>query len=185
MLMKYGFNINGETYSEEDAYQTMMGCGDGTENPEVFDYDNNNNNNEDENDDDDDDDDFPKKFDDPNDSIITEKTGSLDGTWIPLPSYNSYFRLTFEDDLNEVPVNRPVNALLEVKNGQDADFDLIGFYPAVFGYYSYEDSTDVFTVDEGEYSGLHETSMAIVCKAKPMAHCTYSLFLRLKRPPMA
>lgn len=152
MLMKYGFNINGETYSEEDAYQTMMGCGDGTENPEVFDYDNNNNNNEDENDDDDDD--FPKKFDDPNDSIITEKTGSLDGTWIPLPSYNSYFRLTFEDDLNEVPVNRPVNALLEVKNGQDADFDLIGFYPAVFGYYSYEDSTDVFTVDEGEYSGF-------------------------------
>lgn len=154
MLMKYGFSINGETYSEEDAYQILMGCGDGTEMPEVVVPDGD----EDNDDEDDGDEEFPKYFDDDQDTLIIDDPMRPDGTWIPLPSYNSYFRLTFEDDLNEVTVGKPVNALLEVKNGQDAGFDLIGFYPAIFGYYTYEDSTDVFTVNEGEYSGFTQNA---------------------------
>lgn len=158
MLMKYGFSINGESYSEEDAYQMLMGCGDGAETPESVVP------GGDEDGDDgpggvDDDDDFPILFDDDtNDSIIVDDSDKLDGTWIPLPSYNSYFRLTFEDELKDVPVEKPVNALLEVKNGQDAGFDLLGFYPTAFGYYTYEDSTDVFVVNEGEFSGFTKTA---------------------------
>ncbi len=155
MLMKYGFSINGESYSEEDAYQMLMGCGDGTETPETVVPGDGEDNPDGE---DGEDDDFPIPFDDPNDSIIVDGSDKLDGTWIPLPSYNSYFRLTFEDELKDVPVEMPVKALLEVKNGQDAGFDLLGFYPTAFGYYTYEDSTDVFDVKEGEFSGFTKTA---------------------------
>ena len=154
MLMKYGFNISGETFSEEDSYQMLMGCGDGTETPEFIpESDDSDGDNDGENDDD-----LPEKFEEDNDSVIGGDKPSVDGTWIPLPSYDSYMRLTFEDELDEVPTGKPVKALLEVKNGLEASFDLIGFYPTILGYYTYEDSTDVFTVEEGTFTGFTKTN---------------------------
>ncbi len=151
MLMEYGFHINGETFSEEDAYQMLMGCGDATGTPEFVP-------DPKDDDDDDDDDDGTVIFDEDDDPELGDEVTAMDGTWIPLPSYNSYMRLTFEDALENVPVDKPVKALLEVKNGQDAGFDLMGFYPTIHGYVTYADSTDVFTVEEGAYSGFTKTS---------------------------
>ena len=147
LLMKYGFNINGETYSEDDTYQVLMGCGDGTQQPVVEpkpqpDLD----------------DDSTKyvPFPIPNDSIIVHE--DTDTIKTPLPTYGSYMSLTFVDDLDEVCVGQSVEAVLEVKNGQEGQLDHLNFYPMVAGYYTYEDSTDVFTVSEGEYSGFTKTA---------------------------
>lgn len=145
MLMKYGFSINGETFSEDDTYQMLMGCGDGTQKPEVIE---------------------PEPWQEPvnPDSIKYDPFEEAEDTvWeekddviidIPLPTYNSYMKLTFESELNDVHVGQAVKAVLEVKNGQEGQLDHLNFYPLITGYYSYEDSTDVFTVNEVEYTGF-------------------------------
>lgn len=148
LLMKYGFSINGENFSEEDTYQVLMGCGDGTMKPEVIepikpepqdsdsiDY---------------------KPFDFDNDSIEIEKEDpNID---IPLPTYDSYMKLTFIGDVSKIYVGQTVEAVLEVKNGQEGMFNHLNFYPEIMGYYTYEDSTDVFSVSEGAYTGFTKTA---------------------------
>lgn len=151
MLMSYGFGISGENYSEDDLYQMLMGCGDGTTIPIVppvpkpAPYP------------------TPTPGPDPEPWPIPEDTvvvipETVDGTWIPLPSTNSYFRLTFTDSLNEVPVGQPVDALLEVKNGQEGTFDALTFSHTASGCYTYEDSTFVFSMTEGDYTGFVKSS---------------------------
>ena len=150
MLMKYGFSINGETFSEDDTYQILMGCGDGTQKPEVIVVPE-----PDPNPEDSDSIDYDP-FEEVEDSLQWDPEDvPID---IPLPSYNSYMRLTFEGNLNDVYVGQAVKAVLEVKNGQEGQFDHLNFYPLITGYYSYEDSTDVFTVSEVEYKGFTKTT---------------------------
>lgn len=140
MMTNYSFSINGETFSEEDNYQMLVGCdGDESKQPKVVPKSQELPEGDDNGDDGDDDDD--------------------DGRNVPktaLPTTDSYFELTFEQ-VDKLTTGQTINAVLTVKNGQDGMFDGMVFIPQISGIETYEDSTFVFTVTEGEYSGMTKT----------------------------
>lgn len=147
LLMKYGFNINGETFSEDDTYQVLMGCGDGTMQPEIIEPEDEPSDSSDYN-----------PFKDVIDSLEVIPDDPHPSPEIPLPTSNCYMKLTFDDDASEVFAGHEAGALLEVKNRQEGQLDHLNFNPEILGYYTYEDSTDVFTVKEGEYTGFTKTA---------------------------
>lgn len=132
MPVYYAFSIDGTNYSEEDKYQMLTGCDGGRG-------------------------DVPVAIPEPETTDTSDNHENPETTKNALPTYNSYFELVF-DTVDDVMTGEPLNAVLKVKNGQIGTLDHLMFIPQICGYETYEDSTEVFTVNEGEFTGFTRTA---------------------------
>ena len=127
MRMHYEFSIKGETLSEDDVYQTLVGCTASAEMPEPPTV-------------------LPADDADDVDDDPSEAPG-----WA-LPSYNGWVRLEFED-LTDIHCGQPLHAVLRVKNGQSTALRNLRFTPQVSDT-EFEDCSSLFTVTEGDVAGF-------------------------------
>ena len=143
-LMHYSFEIDGNTYSEDDNYQSLVGCftpGRPEPTPIV-------------------DDTKPSSDEDADNTHYhgsenkKEKDGQ--GNKGALPSYNSYFYLEFDDIEGVLTTGEPFTATLTVANGQEGNFHYVNFYPMVSddGDDAFADYADRFLVEQGEMTGF-------------------------------
>lgn len=124
MRLHYEFDIKGERLSEDDVYQTLVGCTIQAETPEPPAV----------NPDDIDDDDEPT------------------GPGAALPSYNGWVRLELED-LTDIRCGQPLHAVLRVKNGQQTALRSLRFIPQISDM-DFEDCTMLFSYKEGDADGF-------------------------------
>lgn len=128
LRMSYEFDINGETLSEADDYQSLVGCtqADDDHLPTVD----------------------PTPFDDDDDD---DDTGGGSGS--ALPTYGCFVTLEF-DDLSDIRCGQPLHGLLTVRNGQQQGaLRSLRFSPQVSDT-DYEDRTSLFQYTEGEQNGF-------------------------------
>lgn len=154
-LMHYSFQIDGQVYSENDYYQSLVGCFtpgrpepqpivDTTDpNPDDPSYDPTNP-------------DGPGKGDNyyyPGTEDTKKKDG--EGTKNALPSKNSYFQLVF-DDVEQVVTGEPFYATLTVKNGQEGNFNYVDYMAMASddGDDVWADYAYLFNVEQGEVTGF-------------------------------
>lgn len=124
MRLYYEFNINGEILSEEDFYQTLVGCTANADTPEM-----------------------PVVEPEQND---TKEEVEMPG--IALPAYNSLVKLEFEN-LSEIRCGQPLQATLRVRNGQNAPLSALRFTPQISNL-NFEDRTSFFDYSEGKAKGF-------------------------------
>jgi hypothetical protein len=157
ILMHYGFTIGGEQFSEDDYYQSLVGCVSGDRNdppvyvPEPPQPDGG--------------DVTPGSGDDGNDDDDhygeTKNDADTEGpsTDVALPTYNSSIKLIFEQ-LKHVSVGEPFYAELKVVNGQNAAMSNIRFTHMVSDDSDdYEtDMTTFFSCQQTEVTGFTQQS---------------------------
>lgn len=137
--LHYKFDINGETLSEDDNYQSLVGCTQSTDkptppvvNPEP-----------------------PYDPDDPSDSDDPDNGGKGKGGsgGTALPTYGCFATLEFEN-LTDIRCGQPLHAVLTVRNGQQQGaLRSLRFSPQVSDT-NYEDRTSLFAYAEGEQEGF-------------------------------
>lgn len=133
MRLHYEFDVRGETLSEEDIYQTLVGCtavGETPEPPTVLPE--------------------PKPEPGPDDDGEDEEEDN--GVGLALPTYNSWVKLEFED-LENIRCGQPLKAVLRVKNGEKSALRSLRFILQVSDT-DYEDRTSLFTYAEGDAKGF-------------------------------
>lgn len=127
LRLHYEFDIKGEILSEDDTYQTLVGCVQLSEDPEPL----------------------PR----PEPSVDEEDDDdSHPGSSVALPSYNCFVKIVFED-LKNVRCGQPLNATLMVYNRQTEALRSLRFVPQISNT-EYEDRTSFFTYEELGTSGL-------------------------------
>lgn len=139
LLMHYGFNIAGLPYSEDDNYQSFVGCVTApSENPPIIDPTPPAGG--------DDDPDQPSGgdgggeiYNNGPDGLINEADTAKIGPDVALPTYGSSISLKF-DDIDHIYVGEPFYATLTVDNGQSGQFRNI-----VFTHMVSDDSDDYET----------------------------------------
>ena len=138
LRMHYDFTLKGETLSEDDDYQSLMGCGN---RPPVID---------------------PTTPEDPDAPDApdyygggSENEGQSEGpeTKKALPAYNSWFELIFPD-VSQIETGDTIECTLRVVNGQDTGLRDIRFTPMVDDADTYDDATEHFSFAEGETTGF-------------------------------
>ncbi len=134
MRMHYEFDVKGETLSEDDDYQTLVGCceSDDAPLPTVS----------------------PTPPADPeNPEGGDDDTGGKGGiTGAALPTTGCVATLEFEN-LTDVHCGQPIHAVLTVKNGQSAALRQLRFTSQVSDA-AFEDKTALFKSEEGDASGF-------------------------------
>ena len=140
MRLYYEFDIKGKRLSEEDVYQTLVGCTATQDNPEppVPAPD-------------------PEPQPDPNpgpapDPYQDEPVDEQEFSGIPLAAYNCFAFLEFEN-LDNIHCGQPLHAVLRVKNNQETALKAIRFTPQIETT-DYEDCTSLFDYEEGDVTGF-------------------------------
>lgn len=149
ILMHYEFSIAGGTYSEDDYYQSLVGCTK-TNNPPTVDPTEPMPESDDEDDDDDDD-------------GGNEAMPEGPSTDVALPTMNSSVELTF-DDISRITTGTPFAATLRIVNGQtEALKDLRFVHSVSDDSDDYEtDFTQRFTCEQTELQGFASQSGKLI-----------------------
>lgn len=136
LLMYYEFGIGGETYSEDDYYQSLVGCSTTNHAPIV-----------------DPTEPTPGGIDDDDDGGTTnEADPEGPSTDVALPTMNSSVVLTF-DDITRVTTGMPFTAMLIIVNGQDKALTNVRFAHSV------SDDSDDWETDMSQWFACEQASL--------------------------
>lgn len=164
ILMYYEFSIAGETYSESDYYQSLVGCSK-TNNPPIVDPEDPKPDNPRP-----DDPDNPEDPEEPYYPGKNEAEPEGPSTDVALPTHNSSVKLEF-DDISRITTGTPFTATLRIVNGQDKAFDNLRFVHSVSddsdGYET--DFAQRFTCEQTELQGFASTGGKLSVKGQSEA----------------
>lgn len=174
LRMHYEFDIKGEILSENDDYQSLVGCASITESPEppsvVYPEwpDDPDNPDGDDNPYNPYDPDLPYVPDDDDD----KPKGGYGGT--VLPTYNSFMAIEFDDALSSLRCGQPLHATLRVKNGEKAPLRNLRFEPQVSAE-NYENFTSLFDYEQGATTGFAADGRFLQLAAQQEGTMTFTL----------